>query len=452
MKKNNPVFSCIQRILRRCWPVNICCFLLLAGSHPLYAQEQKITLAAAIELAVANSPALKLTAAKVAQAQAQYNQVKDQALPTGSASIGFSHAAVPANHIQLGSLDWVLPRQATSYKGGISVQETIFNGFKLKYAKSSTQLLATVAGLEAEKHKDDIIAATIDMYYDLYTVLQTQQVIRQDLTAVDSIIAQAEQLYTQGIVTQNDVLRFKLQRSEVALTAVDLETNRKIVNYNFTVLLGLPEQTQLQPDDVVTGNNPAGQLQQYQEDAWNYRVELKQNTLQTTIAQNDIRSLQGEVLPKLSAGANVNYFHAGSAFIPTEGSFVAPFSVGVTVAWNFPSLWLNKNKIGEARIRQQQTQLSRNVLWDQVKQEVNKCYEQYLRTTEKIKLLEVAVAQAEENDHMQAEKYRSNVTSVTDRIDAGTRLYGTMVNIALAKAEAGLWWFRLKKATGKISK
>ncbi|MCY1552407.1 hypothetical protein D9M68_888000 [compost metagenome] len=71
---------------------------------------------------------------------------------------------------------------------------------------------------------------------------------------------------------------------------------------------------------------------------------------------------------------------------------------------------------------------------------------------QKIDVLQTSVAQAEENDRLLASKYRNNIASATDRIDAETLLYQTKINLEMAKADAGLAYYTLLKSTGKISK
>jgi len=423
----------------------------IIGLRATDAQQRQITLKETIDGAIANSNLLKMNKARVNEAMSKYDQAKDQSMPTGAVGATYSYAQIPANHINLGSIDWVLPKSAEAYVGGASLNEIIFSGFKLKYARESTNLLAEITQLEALKNKDLVIYTAIQMYFDLYKTVQTQKVISQNMAAIDSLVKQAQQFYEHGIVTQNDILRFKLQLSETAIMAADLEANRKIISYNIVVLLGMPEGTDLMPDTVNLSGDHPGTLQQYRDEAFGNRQELKQSTLQARIDKDFIRSTKADMLPKLSANVGLNYIHAGADFIPSAGSFIAPISVGATVSWNFSSLWFNKNKVSEAHIRQQETFIEKNTISDEIRTEVSGAYQNYLRTSNKVMLLQVSIDEARENDRMQSDRYRGNVASVTDRLDAATRLYGALTNMELARADAMLAWYTLMKATGKIA-
>src|ERR1700749_3181754 len=56
------------------------------AAAPALAQEKTLTLDEAVKLGIQNSKVLKLSQSKIDQAVSKYNQAKDQALPTGSAS------------------------------------------------------------------------------------------------------------------------------------------------------------------------------------------------------------------------------------------------------------------------------------------------------------------------------------------------------------------------------
>jgi outer membrane protein len=250
------------------------------------AQDRTITLDEAIKLGLENSKTLKLSNSKVEQAVSEYNQAKDEALPTGKVSYGYNHAEIPANRLALGESSFNLPNRADAYLGILTLNQTIFAGGKLKYARQSTDLLTQVARLDVENDKDQIAYDIINSYYNLYKVLQSKKVVAQNLTTVDAQIKQAQRFFEQGLVTKNDVLRFQLQRSNIEVNGIDLETNRRIINYNLNVLLGLPESTQLTIDQIIEADRTVAPLNAYLDTAMAVRPEFKQFALRSRVCRN----------------------------------------------------------------------------------------------------------------------------------------------------------------------
>jgi outer membrane protein TolC len=415
------------------------------------AQTRSLTLDEAIKLGIQNSKNLKLDQAKIDQAIAQYNQAKDRSLPTGNASLTYDRAQIPANVLNLGpKTSFSLPTGANAYLGIASLNETILGGGKLRYAQESTDLLINVSRLDADKDKLQITYDVINAYYNLYKVLRSQLVVKQNLATVDEQIHQSQRFFDQGLVTKNDVLRFQLQRSNIELNGIDLENNRKVINYNLDIMLGLPETTELTIDTVNTISTTVGPLNNYIDSAMANRQEVKQNDLNTRVAEVNIKNIRANELPTLAGSVSAYYVDIAANPLPSAGNYITPITAGLTLSWNFSALWNNKNKVTEAKIQRDQYVINRGITIDRIKNDVNQSYQNYLAAINKINLLQTSIEQAGENNKILESKYRSNIASATDRADAQTLLYQAQINLELAKADAGLAYYTLLKSTGKL--
>ena len=419
----------------------------------LHAQSaKKVSLSEAIDLGIANSKNLKLAQHKIDEAMAKLDVVNDNALPNASASFLYNHAEIPTNTLSIGSGNPIhLPNRADAFIGTASIQELVYGGNKLKYAKESTKLLADVARLDLEKNKEEIRYAVINTYFSLFKLMQSKKVIAQNLESIAGQLQQAQKFFGQGIVTKNDVLRFQLQQANVSLTELEIENNRKIINYNLDILLGLEDNTEVLVDENDVALKSVDTFGNYLSNALSNRQELKQLDLQNKVADFNIKTIKADKLPTIGVGANLYYINPSGSFIPPANQFIVPVTLGATVSWNVANLWKNKNKVAEAVIQQNEIGVQKSILTDQLKTEINKNYQNYRLAVQKINVLQASITQATENDRLLASKYKNNIASVTDRIDAETLLYQAKINLEIAKADAGLAYYTLLKSTGKIS-
>lgn len=419
----------------------------------VHAQSVKnLTLQQAVDLGIANSKNLKLSQNKIDEAVARLAVVKDNVLPSASASFLYNHAEIPTNTLSIGGGNSInLPNRADAFVGTATIQEVIYGGGKYRYAQESTKILTDVARLDADKNKEEVSYAIINTYFSLFKVMQSKKVVAQNLESIASQLKQAQRFFEQGIVTKNDVLRFQLQQANVSLTELEIENNRKIINYNLDILLGLPEDTEVAIAEKDLPLQNVEPLNTYLSSAFANRQELQQLDLQNKVAGFNIKTIKANTRPTLGVGANLYYINPSGSFIPPSEQFIMPVTVGATVSWNVASLWNNKNKVAEAKIQQQEIGLQKDVLSDQVKTELNRNYQNYQLAVKKINVLETSIAQATENDRLLESKYKNNIASVTDRIDAETLLYQAKINLELAKADAKLAYYTLLKSTGKIS-
>jgi outer membrane protein TolC len=282
--------------------------------------------------------------------------------------------------------------------------------------------------------------------------VQSLKVVQQNLNTIDQQIHQAQRFFDQGIVTKNDVLRFQLQRANVQLNQIDLESNRKIINYDLDILLGLPETTNINIEQIREADHQVGSLSSYVDSAMANRQEVRSLMLQQQSADLNVKTVHANQLPTLAASFGGYYIDANINPLPKWGNYITPVTLGLTFSWNFSSLWTNKNKVAEAKIQSQQVGINQGITADHIRNDVNRSYENYVEARDKIKLLQASIDQATENNTILESKYKSNIASATDRADAETLLYQAQINLELAKADAGLAYYTLLKSTGKLNK
>jgi outer membrane protein TolC len=223
-----------------------------------------------------------------------------------------------------------------------------------------------------------------------------------------------------------------------------------VVNYNLDILLGLPENTTVQVQDVVYKLDMNDRPDVYMKQALQDRKEFGSLSYQDKMAEVNVRKVHDEKLPTVGIGGNLYYINPTKALIPKSASYLAPFVVGVNASWDITGFFKNKNKLTEANLQKQEVAATRDLLTDQVKMDVNRSYTQYQQALEKIKVLNDAVVQATENERITESKYKNNLATTTDRIDAQTLLYESRLNLELAKADATAAYYALLKTTGHI--
>jgi outer membrane protein TolC len=420
------------------------------------AQTRTISLEEAVRLGVQNSKQLKLAQNKIEQATSQLEQAKDERLPTAKVSGGYSHALMLSRNFALPSSDGSDPKNMqfpfdnTLYQATLSINEPIINGHRYRYARESASLLMQSSKLDADKDKDEIVYNVINAYINFYKIQQNQKIIAQNLEDVDHKLTEIKKFESQGLATRNDVLRFQLQKSNIQLQQIELENNRKVVNYNLDILLGLPENTTVQVQDVLYKLDMNDRPDAYMKQALQDRKEFSSLKYQDKLADVNIKKIHDERLPTVGVGGNLYYINPTKALVPKSATYLAPFVVGVNASWDITGFFKNKNKVTEANLQKQEVAATRELIIDQVKMDVNRSYTQYQQTLEKIKVLNDAVVQATENERITESKYKNNLATTTDRIDAQTLLYESRLNLELAKADATAAYYTLLKTTGHI--
>ncbi|MGE5107744.1 MAG: TolC family protein [Sphingobacteriales bacterium] len=430
-------------------------FFLLTFCIGAYAQNKTLSLEEAVKYGVQNSKQLKLSQNKIDAALSQVEQIRDKTMPSVKASAGFSNALMLSQSLTLPSANGdpktiKLPFDNQLYLAGISVNEPIFDNHRFRYAKESANLLLEMSKLDADKDRDEIIYTIISAYINYYKIQQSQKVLAQNLVDIETKLEEIKKFENQGLATRNDVLTFELQQSNIELLVLDLESNYKIANYSMNILLGLPDSTDLQVEEVSYKLDGNSSFNDYLAEALTGRKEFGTIKYEDRLADLNIKKVQDEKLPTLGVSGNFYYINPTKNIIPKSGSYLAPLLVGINIGWDVTSLFQNKNKMAEAKIRKQEVTNTRELISDKIKTEVNQNYRQYQTALNKIKILQTSVVKAMENERITESKFHNNLATTTERIDAQTLLYQSRIQLELAKADATLAYYNLLNASGQI--
>jgi outer membrane protein len=432
--------------------LGVLCFLLFTV-FIAEAQPRTLTLDEAVQMGIQNSKQLKRSQYKIDEAMARFDQARDLRLPDAKVSFQYLHALMMSRLISIPGVTKEpikIPFDFPAYLGTLSVSEPIFNGNQFKYARQSADLLVQMSRLDADKDKDDIIWLVINSYLNYDKILENQLIVAQNMQDVQSKLEEITKYESQGLATQNDVLRYQLQKSQILLTEVELENNRKIANYNMNILLGLPDSTQIILPKLDYKVNETFVYADLVQQAETNRRELQDLGYQSKIADVNVKKIHDQRLPTIAASAGAYYINPTGQVIPTNNNLIAPITLGIGASWDIGTLYKNKNKEREASLQRQELNTARDQAMDDIHQDVHRQFMLYQTALEKIKILQVAVDQATENERITESKFRNNLVNTTDRIDAQTQLYQARVNLELAKSDATISYYDVLRSTGKI--
>ena len=128
----------------------------VAGVFQLYAQPKTLNLRDAVTMGIQSSKQLKLRILEIEQAASRQQQAKDASLPSAKVSVGYNHALMLSQRLYLPSDNGNEPRKLslpfdnTVYQATLGINQPIFEGNQLRYARQSANLLLQISRLNAE--------------------------------------------------------------------------------------------------------------------------------------------------------------------------------------------------------------------------------------------------------------------------------------------------------------
>jgi len=427
--------------------------MILMTSPKLEAQEAKpLALSEAIKLSIKNSHQLQGSQAKIEEATAALKEAVEKKLP--DASISGSYLWLNNPNISMKNKsdnsgsgnDEEMPRVHQAMYGLANVSLPVYQGGRIRYGIESSRLLAEAARLDAEVDRDEVIQNTIKAYINLYKAGAAVKLVKESLAQSQERVRQFSGLEKNGLLARNDLLKAQLQASNKELSLLDAQNNLQLANVNMDLLLGLPEQTQLQLDTLLIDQPaPLETLDAYIQSALTSRKEISSLDLKKKSAETSVKTEKAEMYPSLAVtGGYV------AANIPNLVSITNAVNLGVGVSYNIGSLWKTKARVQQGEARVKQLVANEALLNDQVRLQVNKSYLDLLSNQKKIEVYRQAIEQAEENYRITKNKYDNSLATTTDLLDADVAQLEAKVNYIYAKADAVVKYNELLKAAGML--
>ena len=424
--------------------------MALFSIHNLVAQESRtITLKEAIDLTLAYNKTLKTNKTRIEEAAAAVKEAYENKLPAASISGSYLYLPVqPTIDLKSGSdSSGGSPSVHQAIYGIASVSVPIYEGGRLKYGIESAKYLEEAVKLDAENDKELVILNVTNACINLYKAYQAIALVKENLQTSLQRVKELTNLEKNGLLARNDLMKAELQSSNIELTLLDAESNYKIASVNMDLMMGLSEQTLLIPDRSGLALPTAVKtLDEYEQEAIQKRKDISAIAYRKKAATVGIQNAKSNYYPSLA-------FTGGyiAADIPGLLTITNAVNIGIGVKYDVASLWKTKTKVQQAKIKEQQVQLSEEMLNDNIRMQINQAYQAYLVSVKKIQVYEKAVLQAEENYRITKNKFDNSLTTTTELLDADVALLQSKLSVTNSKADSFLAYNKLLQVSGLIN-
>ncbi|SEL47299.1 Outer membrane protein TolC [Chitinophaga rupis] len=426
--------------------------LLLAFSIPGRAQDGKVlTLKDAIDLSIKNSKQLRLNQTKITSALNAVKDAKARQLP--DANISGSYLRVNKPNIDLkssgdssgGGSSFADVNQVAYGMATISVP--LFSGFKIQAAKESARYLAEAAKLDADLDREDVIQNTVAAYSNLYKATVAVNLVRENLKQQEQRTTDFSNMEKNGIMARNDLLKAQLQQSNIEVALTQAESDLKIARINMNIMLGLPENTNMDLDTtfLAQAGGEEKAVTDWEQVAQQKRKDAASLQAHEKAAYAGIKSAKGDYYPSLAlTGGYV------AAYIPNVITVTNAVNVGVGLKYNLASLWKTGSKVDDAKNELNAVKINEEMLNDQIHIQVNQAYENYIVSMKKIGMYEKAIEQADENYRITKNKHTNALATTTDLLEADVAELQAKLNYTSARADAVVAYNKLLQSAGLL--
>jgi outer membrane protein TolC len=416
-----------------------------------FSQEIKqLTANDVAELALQNHQQLKISAQNIDIAKQNTNVVKLQKLPniTASTSQFYLGDAVAIDKDFSNSTNVPMPHYGSSY--GVQATQLIFKGGLVNKSIEMAGLREQLSELDLEKNKQDVKLLVISNYLDVYKIVNQENVFQNNKKLAQERLKNIQKFYQQGMVTRNEVIRGELAIKNLDQGILTLANNRKILNYNLIIALGLSSDTEIVPVENLENKESGIGIDYYLNLAHDNNPLLKSAQTNVNVADKNIEIIKTDKMPIISGFGGYSLQRPITTRNPVLDMYSGGWQTGISLSYNIDNLYKTKERVKLGELQKNQANDAVTLTQQNVDMAVNAAYIKYQEAIQQAEILNDAKKLAEENYKITEAKYLNQLAVQAEMIDAQNQKLQSELDYANAEINVLYQYYNLLKSTGTL--
>ena len=317
----------------------------------------------------------------------------------------------------------------------LEAQQVVYAGGAVNAAVKMAEHEGHMSEAVISKSRQGLRLMAAGEYLDLFRTDNSIKVYKENIALTTKLIEEINARREQGLALAADVTRYELRLEMLKLDLVRLLNTREIMNYRLVNSLGLPEGTVISSilgDDEDMRDRSR---QNWQEIAADASPEMKVSGIKADMALTRQKLVRSERLPKIAVVAYENFNGPITFEIPPIDKNLNIWYVGLGIRYNFSSLYKSGHKLKQAAIEVRQAEQARNVTEENLRNDVQKAYADYMQSYVELETSEKSLQLADENYERIHDRYMEQLVLVTDMLDAFNMKLDAELGVSAANAE-----------------
>ncbi len=426
--------------------------LAMAMTSVSYAQNARpMDISQLFDLIEQNNTTLKAQKTGIEVAREGVKSAKSQRLPDINASLSASYNG----NALLMDRDFTNVQNLTSPHFGnsfsLDAQQVIYAGGAVSAGIKMAEIGAEQAAVGTELSRQGQRFMALSQYLDLQKIANREKVLQSNITLTQQLIDNINEKHAQGVALKNDVTRYELQLQTLKLNLTKLNNTRAILNHQLCNTLGIAATERIEPTEDTTEKTFGREgEEQWQKDAAAVSPQLKMAQLNEEMSRQQEKMAKSELLPKVAVVAANNFNGPITFELPPIDKNLNIWYVGVGVKYSLSSLFKSNKKLSQARIATRQAQEQKLQAQEELDNNVQAAYTNYLQSYVELETQKKNVELARENYDVINDRYLNQLALITDMVDAANMKLDAELGEVDARINIAYQYYKVKFVAGKL--
>jgi outer membrane protein len=417
------------------------------------AQESKnyFTLEKSISQALDSSYKIKARNERIEQANDVMKQSRADFLPKLGTTYSYNRLSEPPisrSTTLLGTSIPLVVGTQDNYQWTWFLRQPLFTGFALISSFRLSELGIDQSQLEMDLEKLDLVLRVKEAYFNILGADKLVEVAQTTVESLTQTVKVARSFFEVGMIPVNDVLKAEVELASAEQSLVRAKNQAQTTRSTFNTVLVRRVTEPVEVEDILVFKPEVGEYDAYVKLALENRPEIKLLDVSLLQADQQVRLAKSKYYPEI--GLTYQYISQGDSASVSGSPYVDAnnWQVLAVANWTFfewgKTYYAGKEKESVKR----QLQETKADVEDGIRLQVKQSMLDLDSSAKNIPTTQKGIESGEENLRVNAERYRAQVSTITDLLDAQTLLARVRLDYYRALYDHNLAKARLDRALG----
>ena len=412
---------------------------------------QVVTMEEMFSLADRNSKSLRPSVTAIDEAREAVRVAKNDKLPDIRASLSFSYLGdgtlMERDFTQMERAP--IPHLGNNF--ALEVSQVIYSGGAVSNGIQIARLQEESARLDWEKDRNKVRFLLAGYYFDLFKHRNILKVYEQNIEQTKQLLKDIKAKQGEGLALKNDITRYELLLTDLEFTVVQIRNTLGILNRNLVTNLGMDENVWIDPDTTILSRAlPMGDEAYWREKVVENSPELRLLELAVKMNERQDKIVKSERLPQIALVAGNHFDGPITIEVPPIDKNFNYWYVGVGVKYNLASLYKTNKSVSRSKLTIRRTKEHYDDVCEQTELAVQAAYTRYVEAYEQLDTRRKNVELADQNYAVIQNRYKNELSLITDMLDASNAKLSAEVQLANAQIDIAFNYYKLLYLTGTL--
>lgn len=339
--------------------------------------------------------------------------------------------------------------QKNIFLGAVSLMQPVYLGGKVRQVNKLAGYAKNVAETKKKMNDSEVLYDVDAAYWRVVSLQEKVKLAENFSNLITKLNSDVDEMFTEGVVTRNDVLKVKVKVNEADLNLSKAQDGLQLAKMALCQEIGLPLDSEInlseQPNPTLVSVRDTG----YASYALGHRNEIVALDIATKMAQSGVNIARSRFMPNIMLTAN--YLAANpNPYNGFSNEFGFDWNVGVVV--NIPIFhWGERHQtLRAAKVEQRVAMLKVEEAKEKITLQVTQAIFKVNEANRRVLMTQKNIEKAEENLKVANDGFKEGMLSATDILEAQALWQSAISENIDARMDAMLSDSNLKKVMGEL--